>query len=85
MMILNGLTIFLIYIVMPLYVLSKFCVSFPLKIYGFCLKLNTYVCPKVEFNTCVWNPYLKKDIVLLESVQRNFNRHAFIRYNIPLL
>ena len=39
--------------------------------------------PKVEFNTCVWNPYLKKDIVLLESVQRNFTCYAFICCNIP--
>ena len=43
----------------------------------------TYVRPKVEFNTCVWSPYLKKDIVLLESVQRNFTRYAFTRCNIP--
>ena len=44
---------------------------------------NTYVRPNVEFNTCVWSPYLKKDIVPLESVQRNFTRYAFIRCNIP--
>ena len=44
---------------------------------------NTYVRPKVEFKTCVWNPYFKKDIVLLESEQRNFTRYAFIRCNIP--
>ena len=43
----------------------------------------TYVRPKVEFNTCVWSPYLKKDIVLLESVQRNFTRYVFTRCNIP--
>ena len=43
----------------------------------------TYVRPKVEFNACVWSPYLKKDIVLLESVQRNFTRYAFTRCNIP--
>ena len=44
---------------------------------------STYVRPKVEFNTSVWNPYFKKNIVLLESVQRNFTRYAFIRCNIP--
>ena len=44
---------------------------------------NTYVRPKVEFNTGVWNPYFKKDVVFLESVQRNFTQYAFIRCNIP--
>ena len=29
-----------------------------------------YVRPKLEYNTCVWNPYLKKDILLLELVQK---------------
>ena len=43
----------------------------------------TYVRPKVEFNTCVSNPHLKKDLVVFESVQRNFTHYAFIRSNIP--
>ena len=66
---------------MPLYALIKFCNPFPLKMLGFCLKLR----PKVEFDTgtCVWNPYLKKDIVFLKSVQKNFTRYASIRCNIP--
>ena len=36
--------------------------------------LKTFMCyvrPKLEYCTCVWNPYLKKDILLLESVQKN--------------
>ena len=31
----------------------------------------TYVCPKLEFNSPVWNPYLKKDVLLLESAQKS--------------
>ncbi|MEC8568518.1 MAG: reverse transcriptase family protein, partial [Pseudomonadota bacterium] len=37
----------------------------------------TYVRPKLEFNTCVWSPYRKKDIVRLESVQKRFTRSIF--------
>ena len=58
--------------------------SFSIKNIWILLKaFNAYVRPKVEFNTCIWNPYFKKDIVLFESVQRNFTRYAFIRCNIP--
>ena len=42
----------------------------------------TYVRPKLEFNTPVWSPYLKKDIVSLESVQKKFTRQICIRCNI---
>ncbi len=33
-----------------------------------------YVRPIVEYGSEVWSPYLAKDILLLESVQRNFTR-----------
>ena len=43
----------------------------------------TYVRPKLEYNSPVWNPYLKKDTFLLESVQKKFTRNVFLRCNIP--
>ena len=47
------------------------------------LKLyTTYVRPKLEFNSCVWSPYLKTDIIRIESIQRSFTRKAFLRCNI---
>ena len=42
-----------------------------------------YVRPKLEYCTCIWNPYLKKDILLLESVQKNFTCDICICCNIP--
>ena len=43
----------------------------------------TYVRPKLEYNSPVWNPYPKKDTLLLESVQKKFTRNVFLRCNIP--
>ena len=43
----------------------------------------TYVRPRLEYNSPVWNPYLKKDTLLLESVQKKFTRSVFLRCNIP--
>ena len=34
-----------------------------------------YVRPKLECSTCVWNPYLKKDILHLESVQKKKKKY----------
>jgi len=31
---------------------------------------TTYVRPKLEYNTAISSSYLKKDIILLETVQR---------------
>ena len=42
-----------------------------------------YVRPKLEYCTCVWNLYLKNDILLLESIQKRFTRDICIRCNIP--
>ena len=42
-----------------------------------------YVRPKLECSICVWNPYLKKDVFYLESVQNKFTRDIYIRCNIP--
>ena len=43
----------------------------------------TYVHPKLEYNSPVWNPYLKKDTLLLESVQKKFTRNVFLCCSIP--
>ena len=39
----------------------------------------TYVRPKVEHDTPVWSPWLKKNIIMIESIQRSFTRRAFLR------
>ena len=41
-----------------------------------------YVRPKLEYNTPIWSPYFKKDIIKIESVQRNFTRFVCNRCNI---
>ena len=43
---------------------------------------TTYVRPKLEYNTVVWSPFSHKDINLVESVQKKFTRHFFIRCKI---
>ena len=42
----------------------------------------TYIRPKLEYNTPVWSPYLKQDIVAVESVQHHFTRHICTHCNI---
>ena len=46
---------------------------------------TTYVRPLVESSTCVWSPWLKKDIHTVEHVQRFFSRaicrRAGVSYN----
>ena len=44
---------------------------------------TTYCRPKLEYNSSIWNPYYKKDILKLESVQRSFTRRACLRCGIP--
>ena len=41
-----------------------------------------YIRPKLEYNTPIWSPHLKKDINHLESVQRRYTRIMFSRCNI---
>ena len=43
----------------------------------------TFVRPTMEYATQVWNPYLKKDIRSLESVQRFFTKKICNRCGIP--
>lgn len=40
---------------------------------------KTYIRPVLESGTSVFNPFKKKDIALLESVQNNFTRKLFLR------
>ena len=44
---------------------------------------NTYVRPKVEYNTPVWSPSLTKDVTKLERFQRYFTKFAFQKCSIP--
>ena len=43
---------------------------------------TTYVRPKLEYNTVVWSPFLRKDINLVESAQKKFTRHICTRCKI---
>ena len=45
--------------------------------------LLTYIRPKLEYNTPVWSPYLKKDVDKIERVQRYFTKQIFFRCNVP--
>ena len=44
---------------------------------------TTYVRPKLEFNSPVWSPYLKQDIIKLEAIQRSYTKSACLRCSIP--
>ena len=44
---------------------------------------NTYIRPKVEFNTPIWSPHLQQDIDKIENIQRRFTKFAFNKCNIP--
>ena len=49
--------------------------SFSEKDLGLMMKLyNTYIIPHLDFGSSVWNPQKKKDIEVLERVQRRFTR-----------
>ena len=48
-----------------------------------CKAYVTYVQPKLEYNTSVRSPYLQKDIISIESVQKSFTRKVCVCCNIP--
>jgi len=41
--------------------------------FGSCI-FNVYVRPLVEYNSVVWSPYRKCDIVAVENVKRKFTK-----------
>ena len=43
---------------------------------------TTYVRPILVYNCVIWSPYLKKDIIKIESVQKQFTRTICKRCNI---
>ena len=43
---------------------------------------TTYVRPILEYNSVIWSPYLKKDIIKIESVQKQFTRTICKRCNL---
>ena len=46
---------------------------------------TVYVRPLLEYNCAIWSPFFKKDINLVESVQRYFTRCVFRRLNMPIV
>ena len=44
--------------------------------------LKTFVRPTLEFNTSIWNPNFKKDIISVENVQRKFSKRLCQKNNI---
>ena len=60
---------------MPLLLmLIRFCMLFLLVMWGLYLMLSLHVWSILEHNSTIWSPYLKKDITLIESVQKNFSQ-----------
>jgi hypothetical protein len=44
---------------------------------------KSYVLPILEYASPAWNPFLSKDVIVLESVCRYFTRRAMARCNMP--
>lgn len=42
----------------------------------------TYIRPILEHNTVLWSPWMKKDILKIESIQRNYLRKVFMKCGI---
>ncbi|MCP5064601.1 MAG: hypothetical protein GY936_19360, partial [Ignavibacteriae bacterium] len=42
---------------------------------------KTFIIPKLEYGSEVWCPYLKKDIVKIEQVQRRFTKRLLYQHN----
>ena len=43
---------------------------------------NVYVKPVLEYSSCVWSPHLKKDIDMIERVQRKFTKRIPTLHNL---
>ena len=64
--------------------MSPYLESFPTNNVWTLLKaFKTFVRPILEYGSVVWSPYLIKDIVAVESVQRFFTKSICRRANIP--
>lgn len=46
---------------------------------------KVYVHPLIEYANAVWNPWLLKDINVIENVQRRFTRKVCVSCNLPVL
>jgi ribonuclease P/MRP protein subunit RPP40 len=46
---------------------------------------KVYVRPLLEYASVVWNPWLLKDINLIENVQRRFTRNVCIKCHLPVV
>jgi len=44
---------------------------------------NTYVCPLLEYNSVVWSPSLKRDVILIEQIQRRFTNRLRVYRDLP--
>jgi len=62
-------------------ILFRYCMLFILVICELCFKLLLYD-PLLEYNLPVWSPYLKKDIALIESIQKRFTHVTCVHCNI---
>jgi ribonuclease P/MRP protein subunit RPP40 len=52
---------------------------------NFIRAFKVYVHPLLEYASVVWNPWLLKDINLIESVQRRFTRKICILCHLPVV
>ena len=50
--------------------------------FGFYLKHITYIRPLLEYNTVLWSPYLKNDIVMIESIKKYYIKKICFQCNI---
>lgn len=46
---------------------------------------NTLVRIQLEYASCIWSPYYKEAIMIVERVQRRFTRYVFKKFRIPYL
>jgi len=44
---------------------------------------DTYVRPLLEYNSVVWSPSLKRDVILIEQVQRRFTKRLCGYWDLP--
>ena len=57
------------------YLCKQFRNAFASKNIEFLLLLyKTYIMPKIEYASSIWSPYYKKDIDLIENIQRKFTK-----------